>query len=165
MLFENRQSLCLGLNVQKKYNISMAYNLNTEIINCNFAEDIFKWISLFFVLILISRSSVDKSALILLMAWQLKGDQKLPQDNSLTWMPPDITYDTSKLVMAWWHQAPSHYLSQCLTRSRSPCGVTMTHNMWNRISCDLRVIQLYCLENKSQNKNGGLTAISHNSYV
>ena len=27
-------------------------------------------------------------------------------------------------VMAWWHQATSHYLSQCWTRSISQCGVT-----------------------------------------
>ena len=26
--------------------------------------------------------------------------------------------------MAWCHQATSHYLSKCWTRSRSPCGVT-----------------------------------------
>ena len=36
-------------------------------------------------------------------------------DNALRWMPQDLTDDKSTLVqvMAWCHQATSHYLSQC----------------------------------------------------
>ena len=41
-------------------------------------------------------------------------------------MPQDLTDDKSILVqvMAWCHQATSHYLSQCWPRSMSPNGVT-----------------------------------------
>ena len=45
---------------------------------------------------------------------------------ALRWMPLDLTDDKSTLVqvMAWCHQAPSHYLSQCWPRSMSPNDVT-----------------------------------------
>ena len=41
-------------------------------------------------------------------------------------MPQDLTDDKSTLVqiMAWCHQATSHYLSQCRPRSPMPYGVT-----------------------------------------
>ena len=44
----------------------------------------------------------------------------------LRWTPQDVTDDKSTLVqvMAWCHQATSHYLSQCWPRSVSPYGVT-----------------------------------------
>ena len=44
----------------------------------------------------------------------------------LIWMSLDFTDDQSTLVqvMAWCHQATSHYLSQCWPRSLSPYGVT-----------------------------------------
>ena len=44
---------------------------------------------------------------------------------ALRWMPLDFTDDKSILVqvMAWCHQATSHYLSQCWPRSLSPYGV------------------------------------------
>ena len=47
-------------------------------------------------------------------------------DNTLWWMPQDFTDDKSTLVqvMAWCHQATSHYLSQCWLSSLSPYGVT-----------------------------------------
>ena len=47
-------------------------------------------------------------------------------DNALRWMPQELTDDKSTLVqvMAWCHQATSHYLSQCWPRSMSPNGVT-----------------------------------------
>ena len=50
----------------------------------------------------------------------------LSKDNSLRWMPRDLTDDKSTLVqvMAWCRQAPSHYLSQCWPSSMSPYGVT-----------------------------------------
>ena len=45
---------------------------------------------------------------------------------ALRWMPQDLTDDKSTLVqvMAWCHQATSHYLSQCWPRSLSSYGVT-----------------------------------------
>ena len=45
---------------------------------------------------------------------------------ALRWMSLDLTDDMSKLlqVMAWCHQAPSHYLSQCWPRSLLPYGIT-----------------------------------------
>ena len=45
--------------------------------------------------------------------------------NALWWMPQDLTDDKSTLVqvMAWCHQATSHYLSQCWLSSFSPYGV------------------------------------------
>ena len=47
-------------------------------------------------------------------------------DNALRWMPQDLINDKLTLVqvMAWCHQATSHYLSQCRSRSISPYGVT-----------------------------------------
>ena len=47
-------------------------------------------------------------------------------DNALRWMPQDLNDDKSTLVqvMAWCHQATSHYLSQCWLSSLSPYGVT-----------------------------------------
>ena len=44
---------------------------------------------------------------------------------ALGWMPQDFTDDKSTLVqvMAWCHQATSHYLGQCLPTSISPYGV------------------------------------------
>ena len=46
--------------------------------------------------------------------------------NALSWMSHDLIDDKSTLVevMAWCHQATSHYLSQCWPRSLSPYGVT-----------------------------------------
>ena len=45
---------------------------------------------------------------------------------ALRWMSRDLTDDKSTLVlvMAWCHQATSHYLSQCWPRSLSPYDVT-----------------------------------------
>ena len=44
-------------------------------------------------------------------------------------MPWDLTNDKSTLVqvMAWCHQATSHYLSQCWPWSMSSYGITMLH--------------------------------------
>ena len=46
-------------------------------------------------------------------------------DNALQWMPQDLTDDKSTLVqvMAWCHQATSHYLSQCWLSSLSSYGI------------------------------------------
>ena len=56
----------------------------------------------------------------------LIGIFKYSHDNALWWMPQDLTDDKSTLVqvMAWCHQATSHYLSQFWPRSLSPYGVT-----------------------------------------
>ena len=50
----------------------------------------------------------------------------LSKDNTLRWMPRDLTDDKSTLVqvMAWCRQATSHYLSQCWPSSMSPYSVT-----------------------------------------
>ena len=44
----------------------------------------------------------------------------------LLWSCPNMTDDQSTLVqvMAWCHQATSHYLSQCWPRSLTPYGIT-----------------------------------------
>ena len=51
---------------------------------------------------------------------------KSSYDNVLRWMPQNLTGDKSTLVqvMAWCHQATSHYLNQCWPRSLTPYGVT-----------------------------------------
>ena len=45
---------------------------------------------------------------------------------AIRWMPQHVTDHKSTLVqvMAWYHQAASHYLSQCWPRSLSPYDVT-----------------------------------------
>ena len=45
---------------------------------------------------------------------------------TLMLMSPDLTDDFSALVqvMAWCHQAPSHYLNQCWPISRTPYAIT-----------------------------------------
>ena len=47
-------------------------------------------------------------------------------EDALIWMSLDFADDQSTLVqvMAWCHQATSHYLSQCWPRSLSPYGIT-----------------------------------------
>ena len=47
-------------------------------------------------------------------------------ETTLRWMSLDLTDDKSTLVrvMAWCHQATSHYLSQCWPRSLTPYGIT-----------------------------------------
>ena len=54
---------------------------------------------------------------------------------AVRWMPQHLTDHWSTLVqvMAWCHQATSHYLSQCWLRSLSPYGITRTqwvNNPW-----------------------------------
>ena len=46
----------------------------------------------------------------------------------------DLIEDKSTLVqvMAWCHQAPSHYLSQCWPRSMSPYGIT--RSQWVKVT-------------------------------
>ena len=48
---------------------------------------------------------------------------------------------TLVLVMAWCHQATSHYLSQCWPRSMSPYGVTRPH----RVKAMHDLWNMYCL--------------------
>ena len=54
---------------------------------------------------------------------------------ALRWMPLDLTDDKSTLVqvMAWCHQATSHYLSQCWPRFTLPYGVTRPQWVYNLI--------------------------------
>ena len=51
---------------------------------------------------------------------------KSSYDNVARWIPQEPTDSKSTLVqlMAWCHQATSHYLSQCWPRSMSPYGFT-----------------------------------------
>ena len=59
---------------------------------------------------------------------------------ALRWMPLDLTDDKSTLiqVMAWCHQATSHYLSQCWPRFMSPYGVTRPQ--WVEVSVILNLM-------------------------
>ena len=57
---------------------------------------------------------------------------------ALIWVSLDRTYDKSTLVQvrAWYHQATSHYLSQCWPRSLSRYGVTRPqwgNSLWLRM--------------------------------
>ena len=56
----------------------------------------------------------------------LIGIFKSAYDNVRRWMPQDLTDDKPTLVqvMAWCHQATTHYLNQCWPRSPTPYGVT-----------------------------------------
>ena len=57
---------------------------------------------------------------------QVIGDWDISYEIALILMSLDLTDDKSTVVqvMAWCHQATSHYLSQCWPRSMSPHGVT-----------------------------------------
>ena len=61
-------------------------------------------------------------------------------ETAVRWMSLDLTDDKSTLVqvMAWCHQATSHYLSQCWPRSPSP---------WRRLGA----IELKCFEHICEN--------------
>ena len=60
---------------------------------------------------------------------------------ALIWMSLDFPDDQSTLVqlMAWCHQATSHYLSQCWPRSLSPYGVTRPQWVKHR-DCSVQLI-------------------------
>ena len=64
----------------------------------------------------------------------------------LNWMSLDLTEDKSTLVqvMAWCHQATSHYLSQCWPRSVLPYGVIRpqwVNSLWpGRCGCNLKLL-------------------------
>ena len=64
-------------------------------------------------------------------------------DNALWWMLWELTDDESTVdqVMAWCHQASSHYLSQCWPRSVSPYGVTRPQRV--KYNCDEVWASLY----------------------
>ena len=53
-------------------------------------------------------------------------DRGISCEIALIWVSLDFTDDQSTLVqvMAWCHQATSHYLSQCRPKSLSPYGIT-----------------------------------------
>ena len=65
----------------------------------------------------------------------VNGGWGISYEIALRWLPLDLTDDTSTLVqvMAWCHQATSHYLSQCWPRSMSPYGVTRPQ--WVKHQC------------------------------
>ena len=62
---------------------------------------------------------------------------------ALIWMSLYFTDDQSTLVqvMAWCHQATSHYLSQCWPRSLSPYGVT--RSQWVKYQLITSVLTYY----------------------
>ena len=62
-------------------------------------------------------------------------------DKVLKWMNQDLTDDKSTLVqvMAWCHQATSHYLSQCWPRSMSPYGVVRPQWVKFYASCEVSI--------------------------
>ena len=61
---------------------------------------------------------------------------------ALIWMSLDFTDDQSTLVqvMAWCHQATSHYLNQCWPRYMSPYGVTRPQWVKHRIYWSVHLI-------------------------
>ena len=64
-------------------------------------------------------------------------------------MSLDLTDDKSTMVqvMAWCHQAPSHYLNQCWPRSLLQCGITRPQwvNMNLHTVCALLWLDIYHL--------------------
>ena len=72
-------------------------------------------------------------------------------------MPQDLTDDKSTLdqVMAWCHQAPSHYLSQCWPRYMSPYGVNRPQ--WVNIT--MRISQILIV--RSNHYNDGTWTLRH----
>ena len=60
------------------------------------------------------------------------------KDNALRWMLRDLTDDKSTLVqvMAWCHQATSHYLIQCWPKYLPPYGVTRPQWVNSLCLCD-----------------------------
>ena len=63
---------------------------------------------------------------VILKLVSLIGIFRSPYDNNLRWTALDLPDNKSTLVqvMAWCHQATSHYLSRCWPRPMSPYGVT-----------------------------------------
>ena len=60
------------------------------------------------------------------------GGRDMASEIVLRWLSLDLSDDKSTLVqvMAWCHQATSHYLSQCWPRSLSPLGPNEL-TLWN----------------------------------
>ena len=87
-------------------------------------------------------------------------------DNALRWLPQDLTDDKSTLVqvMAWCHQATSHYLSKCWLSSLSPYGVARPQ--WVNVSFNTlrprqhgRHFQMHFLEWKCMNFDYDFTEV------
>ena len=68
---------------------------------------------------------------------------------TLEWMPEDLVdgkKSTLVQVMAWWHQATSHYLNQCWPRS--PCSMaSLGHNdlKWQSLELCNCMVTYHCL--------------------
>ena len=73
----------------------------------------------------------------------LIGIFKSSYDNVLRWMPQDLIDDKSTLlqVMAWCHQATSHYLNQCWPRFPTPYGVTRPQ--WAKCAIFIHILVSY----------------------
>ena len=69
----------------------------------------------------------------------LIGVSSYHHNNALRWVPQDLTDDKSTLVyvMAWCHQATSHYLNQCWPRSPMPYSIDWPQCV-NNSNFDLR---------------------------
>ena len=78
-------------------------------------------------------------------------------------MSLDLTEDKSTLVqlMAWCHQATSHYMSQCWPRSVSSYGVTRPqwvdgqfHLCWYHVVCTIMFYPMFSVNSSSPWQNG-----------
>ena len=76
------------------------------------------------------------------------------------WMPENFTDDKSTLVqvMAWCHQAPSHYLSQYWPRSMLPYGITRPQ--WVNMIHMLPLLLYHCSVGNSSNSGKNLATLS-----
>ena len=79
---------------------------------------------------------------------------------ALIWMSLDLTDDQSTLVqvMAWCHQATSHYLSQCWPRSLSPYGVTRpqwVNIIYKFMQILVPIAVLFCYYNEARQRATG----------
>ena len=68
---------------------------------------------------------------------------------AIIWMQLDLTHDKTILVqvMAWCHQATSHYLGQCWPSSLSPHGITRPQ--WVKAAMCTTYTTIVCILEKS----------------
>ena len=142
---------CLGLNVLKEATVihwpCQTDNLSQQMMVTNYP------VLVPFVALINSlapgRSECDSKNVIFSLVL-LIGIFRSTHDNALWWMPQDLTDDKSILVqvMAWCHQATSHYLSQCWLSSLSPYGATRPQWVKQWHVTYSRTLQITCLTKK-----------------
>ena len=110
----------LGLKWKRKLDFLWNVNLCTKV---GYIWEMCEWLVTINSLAL-GRSECDSKNVIFNLVL-LTGIFRFSHDNALRWMPQDLIVDKSTLVqvMAWCHQATSHYLSQCWFSSLSPNGI------------------------------------------